>query len=43
MKFDKNKAIEIIVNAAENYQKYLQDKVFLILYQEKRITKNGSS
>ena len=39
MKYDKNKAINIIVNAAENYKKYLQDKVFLIIYQEKGITK----
>lgn len=30
MKCDKNKAINIIVNAAENYRKYLQNKVFLI-------------
>lgn len=35
MKYDKNKAINIIVNAAENYNKYLLDKVFLIVYQEK--------
>lgn len=39
MKYDKNQAINIIVNAAENYKKYLQDKVFLIIYQEKGITK----
>lgn len=39
MKYDKNKALNIIVNAAENYKKYLQDKVFLIVYQEKGITK----
>lgn len=39
MKYDKDKAINIIVNAAENYKKYLQDKVFLIVYQEKDIAK----
>lgn len=39
MKYDKNKAIEIIVKAAENYKKYLQDKIFLIIYQEKETTK----
>lgn len=39
MKYDKSQAINIIVNAAENYKKYLQDKVFLIIYQEKGITK----
>ena len=39
MKYDKNQAISIIVNAAENYKKYLQDKEFLIIYQEKGITK----
>lgn len=36
MKYDKNKAIEIIVNAAQNYRQYLQDKVFLIIYQDKK-------
>lgn len=41
MKFNKNKAIEIIINAAENYKKYLQDKVFLIVYQEKGIAKTA--
>ena len=41
MKCDKNQAINIIVNAAENYKKYLQDKVFLIVYQEKGITKTA--
>ena len=39
MKYDKNRVINIIVNAAENYRKYLQDKVFLIVYQEKGTTK----
>ena len=39
MKYDKNQAINIIVNAAENYKKYLQDKVFLIVYKEKGINK----
>ena len=34
MKYDKNKAIAVIVNAAENYSKYLQDKVFLVVYIE---------
>lgn len=41
MKYDKNKAIDIIVNAAENYKKYLQDKIFLIIYQEKETTKTA--
>ena len=41
MKYDKNKAINIIVNAAKNYKKYLQDKVFLIVYQEKGIIKTA--
>lgn len=41
MKYDKNKAINIIVNAAENYKKFLQDKVFLIVYLEKGITKTA--
>ena len=41
MKYDKNQAINIIVNAAEKYKKYLQDKVFLIVYQEKGITKTA--
>ena len=40
MKYDKKKAIEIIVHAAKNYKDYLQDKVFLIIYTEKGITKN---
>lgn len=35
MKYDKKKAIDIIVRAAENYKKSLQDKVFFIIYQEK--------
>ena len=34
MKYDKSKAIEIIVNAAKNYNLYLQDKIFLIVYKE---------
>ena len=41
MKYDKSKAIKIIVNAAENYKKYLQDKIFLIIYQENGITKTA--
>ncbi len=40
MKYDKKKAIEIIVRAAKNYKDHLQDKVFLIIYTEKGITKN---
>lgn len=35
MKYDKNRAIDIIVKAAANYKKNLQDRVFLIIYQEK--------
>lgn len=34
MKYDKKKAIDIIVKAAINYKKSLQDKEFLIIYQE---------
>ena len=30
MKYDKKKAIDIIINAAQNYQKFLQDKTLLI-------------
>ena len=33
MKYDKKKAIEIIVDAAKNYKESLQDKTFLIIYQ----------
>lgn len=33
MKYDKKKAVNIIVTAAKNYQKYLQDKNFLLIYQ----------
>ena len=39
MKFDKKKAIDVIVNAAENYKKYLQDKVFLVIYIENTVVK----
>ncbi|MBQ3558408.1 MAG: hypothetical protein IJA07_02695 [Agathobacter sp.] len=39
MKYDKKRAIEIIVHAAENYKEYLQDKVFFIIYIEKGISK----
>ena len=39
MKYDKKKAIDVIINAAENYRKYLQDKVFLIVYLENTATK----
>lgn len=39
MKYDKKKAIDVIVNAADNYKKYLQDKVFLIVYLENAVTK----
>lgn len=41
VKLDKYKVIEIVVKAAENYRTYLQDKVFLIVYQEKGITKTA--
>lgn len=34
MKYDKKKAIDIIVKAAVNYKKTLQDKAFLLIYQE---------
>ena len=39
MKYDKKKAIDVIVNAAENYKKYLQDKVFLVIYIENTVVK----
>lgn len=39
MKYDKKKAVKIIVHAAENYKEYLQDKVFLIIYIENGISK----
>lgn len=39
MKYDKKKAIDVIVNAAENYKKYLQDKVFLVIYIENAVVK----
>ena len=39
VKYDKKKAIDVIVNAADNYKKYLQDKVFLIVYLENAVTK----
>lgn len=39
MKYDKNKAIEIIVNAAKNYKLHLQDRIFLIVYKENEVTK----
>lgn len=39
MKYDKKKAIDVIVNAAENYKKYLQDKVFLVTYIENTVVK----
>lgn len=39
MKYDKKAAIDIIVNAAIKYKEYLQDKIFLIIYQENAITK----
>lgn len=35
MKYDKKKAVDIIVKAAANYKKSLQDKEFLVIYQEK--------
>lgn len=34
MKYDKKNALRIIVNAAHNYKYYLQDKTFLIIYNE---------
>lgn len=39
MKYDKKRAIEIIVRAAMNYKEYLQDKVFLIIYTANGVTK----
>lgn len=39
MKYDKRKAIDIIIAASYNYRKYLQDKKFLIIYQEKQTVK----
>ena len=33
MKYDKKMAVDIIINAAKNYQERLQDKTFLIIYQ----------
>ncbi len=36
-----DKVIEIIVCAAENYRDYLQDKNFLIVYQEKQRVKTA--
>ena len=39
MRYDKRKAIDIIVQAAKNYKEYLQDKVFLIIYTENQVTK----
>lgn len=41
MKYDKKAAIDNIVNAAINYKEYLQDKIFLIIYQENLITKTA--
>lgn len=38
MKYDKNKAIELIVHASKNYQLYLENKVFLIVYIENSST-----
>ncbi len=39
MKYDKKKAIDIIVRAAQKYRDYLQDKTFLIIYQENQMTR----
>ena len=39
MRYDKNKAIGIIINAAKNYNLYLKDKTFLIVYKENAVTK----
>ena len=33
MKYDKKQAVNIIVKAARDYQNSLQDKYFLIIYQ----------
>ena len=41
MKYDKKTAVEIITSAAKNYQKYLQDKTFLIIYQEEQKVKTA--
>ena len=38
MKYDKKSAITIITTAAQNYKNYLQDKNFLIIYQNKQKT-----
>lgn len=34
MKYDKKKAVDIITVAARDYHKYLQDKHFLLIYQD---------
>lgn len=39
VRYDKKKAIEIITQAAKNYKEYLQNKIFLIIYREKQVTK----
>ena len=39
MKLDKDKALNIIIEAANNYRLHLQDKVFLLIYKENAITK----
>lgn len=39
MKYDKDKALDIIVEAAKNYRLHLQNKVFLMIYKENKITK----
>ena len=39
MRYDKKKAVGIIVQSAKNYKEYLQDKVFLILYTENGVSK----
>ena len=39
MKYDKKNVIDIMIKAAKNYKEHLQDKVFLIVYRENRVTK----
>lgn len=38
MKYDKKKAVSIVTIAAQNYQKWLRDKTFLIIYQKGQTT-----
>lgn len=41
MKIDKKTAIDVITTAAKNYKEYLQDKHFLIVYQENKEIKTA--